>query len=50
MVLTQFGFMGFVLVRSKQVGLHEANDEEWESFIHVWKVIGRLLGIEDRYY
>ncbi|KAJ8944699.1 hypothetical protein NQ314_009406 [Rhamnusium bicolor] len=48
MALTQFGFMGISLVRSKKVGIHEASDEEWEAFLHVWRVIGYLMGIEDR--
>lgn len=48
MALTQLAFIGFALNRSKQVGIHEASDEEWESFIHIWKVLGHLLGIEER--
>ncbi|XP_050295427.1 uncharacterized protein LOC126735472 [Anthonomus grandis grandis] len=49
MALTQFGFMGYQLVRSKQLGVYYATNEEWQAFIHVWRVIGYLLGIEDRF-
>ncbi|KAJ8974970.1 hypothetical protein NQ317_004807 [Molorchus minor] len=49
MALTQFGFMGFALVRSKMVGIHEASEEEWKAFLHVWRVVGYVLGIEDRF-
>lgn len=48
MALTQFGFMGFGLVRSKMVGVHEASEDEWQAFIHVWRVVGYMLGLEER--
>lgn len=48
MALTQFGFMGFALVRSKMVGVHEATEEEWKAFIHIWRVVGYILGVEER--
>nr|XP_023029586.1 uncharacterized protein LOC111517615 [Leptinotarsa decemlineata] len=49
MALTQFGFMGFQLSRSHLVGIHDASEEEWKSFLHVWRVVGYLLGINDRF-
>ncbi|KAH1015052.1 hypothetical protein HUJ05_012835 [Dendroctonus ponderosae] len=49
MVLTQFGFMGFQLTREKMLGVHNATPEEWMAFIHVWRVVGHMLGIEDRF-
>lgn len=48
MVLTQFGFMGFQLTREKIFGVYNATPEDWEAFIHIWRVVGQLLGIEDR--
>lgn len=48
MVVTQFGFMGYILTKSKTIGLYNIKDEELEGFIHVWRVVGYLLGIEDR--
>ncbi|KAJ8924189.1 hypothetical protein NQ315_006980 [Exocentrus adspersus] len=49
MALTQFGFMGFALVRSKMLGIHESSDNEWKAFLHLWRVIGYLMGIEERF-
>ncbi|XP_017784036.1 PREDICTED: uncharacterized protein LOC108567847 [Nicrophorus vespilloides] len=49
MALTQFGFMGFVIARSREIGIFDATKEELESFIHLWKVIGYMMGIEDRF-
>lgn len=48
MALTQLGFMGFSIARPKFFGIYNTTDEEWKAFIHVWRVIGYLLGIEDR--
>lgn len=49
MTLTQFGFMGLAVCRSKLVGIHNASNEEFDGFIHFWRVIGSILGIKDRY-
>lgn len=48
MVLTQFGFMGFGLLAPEKLGL-SGSLEEQEGFIHFWRTVGHLLGIEDRY-
>ena len=47
MVLTQFGFMGFGLLAPEKLGL-SGSPEEQEGFIHFWRTVGHLLGIEDR--
>ena len=47
MVLTQFGFMGFGLLVPEKLGL-SGSPEEQEGFIHFWRTVGHLLGIEDR--
>ncbi|XP_018574748.1 uncharacterized protein LOC108913651 [Anoplophora glabripennis] len=49
MALTQFGFMGFGLVRGAMVGIHNPKEEDLKGFIHVWRVLGYILGIEDRF-
>ncbi|CAG9765674.1 unnamed protein product [Ceutorhynchus assimilis] len=49
MALTQFGFMGFQLARPYHFSLDHVSNEEWTAFIHLWKVVGHLLGIEDRF-
>ena len=48
MALTQFGFMGFDVIKSKEVGLHNATNEDLRAFVHVWRVIGCIMGIENR--
>ena len=49
MALTQFGFVGFQLACSRKVGLHKVNKNELKAFIHMWRCIGYILGIEDRF-
>lgn len=47
MALTQFGFIGIAIMKSKTLGF-TGSDEEFEGFIHVWRTIGYCMGIEDR--
>nr|CAI5829346.1 unnamed protein product [Callosobruchus analis] len=49
MALTQFGFMGISLIRSEMVGVHNVSEVEWKGFIHLWRVVGHVLGIDDRF-
>lgn len=49
MTLTQFGFMGYALVRPHLLGIKHDNNEDRESFVHFWAVIGCMLGIEDQF-
>lgn len=49
MALTQFGFMGFVMVKTEMMGIYNATREEMEALVHVWRVVGYVLGMEDRY-
>ncbi|XP_055374834.1 rubber oxygenase-like isoform X2 [Condylostylus longicornis] len=48
MALTQFGFMGFITLKGKYLGLKH-NDETLAGTIHFWRVIGYLLGIKDEF-
>uniref|UniRef100_A0A2M4BMX2 ER-bound oxygenase mpaB/mpaB'/Rubber oxygenase catalytic domain-containing protein n=1 Tax=Anopheles marajoara TaxID=58244 RepID=A0A2M4BMX2_9DIPT len=48
MALTTFGFMGFPLVRPHLLGIRYDNREDLEAFIHLWAVIGFMLGVHDR--
>lgn len=48
MACTQFGFMGFIIIRTERIGIHDATNEDLEAFIHFWRVIGYALGIEDK--
>lgn len=46
---TQFACMGLIVLYPKQFGIHDADDEDLEAFCHLWRGIGYLLGIEDKY-
>lgn len=48
MALTQFGFMGFTLLGGDYLGVNN-NFEELEGLIHFWRVIGNMLGMEDKF-
>ncbi|XP_039314516.1 uncharacterized protein LOC105204899 [Solenopsis invicta] len=48
MILTQFGFIGYILVSQEYLGI-KTTSEEMEGVVHIWRVIGSMLGIEDRF-
>lgn len=48
LVLTQFGFMGLAVLKRTYLGI-VGSTEDIEGFIHFWRTIGYLIGIEDRY-
>lgn len=48
MAVTQFLFMGFHLLMPREFGL-VASQEQFEAFNHLWRVIGYMLGAEDRF-
>jgi hypothetical protein len=47
MAITQFAFIGYMLISPKSIGLNITPQEE-EAFNHFWRVIGHMLGIPDR--
>ena len=49
MSVTQFVFVWLVILLPEKIGLKLATDQEMEGFIHLWRCIGWMLGIEDRY-
>lgn len=49
MAVTQFGFMGYVMTSPKSVGIHSFTEEELEGFVHLWRVIGWVIGIKDEF-
>lgn len=49
MSLTQFGFIGLIITYPEKFGAADATDEELDGFIHLWRGLGYLLGIEDKY-
>lgn len=49
MALTQWAFIGILILYPKECGLHPATKQELEELIHFWRVMGYLNGIEDRF-
>ncbi|XP_036140146.1 uncharacterized protein LOC105841041 isoform X2 [Monomorium pharaonis] len=47
MAITQFAFIGYMLIVPKSIGLY-SRPQEQEALNHFWRVIGHLLGIPDR--
>lgn len=46
MAITQYGFMGFVVLSQKETGIY-CGRKEIEDFCHFWRVLGHILGIQD---
>lgn len=49
MAITQFAFVGLVVTYPEKFGIHSANDDDLSGFLHVWRTLGHLLGIHDKY-
>lgn len=49
MSTTQFGFVGLMVAYPEKFGAAGATKDELEGFIHLWRSIGYLLGVEDNY-
>lgn len=49
MAMTKFGFMGYALVRPHLLGINHDNVEDREAFVHLWAVLGSMLGIKDEF-
>lgn len=47
MAITQFGFMGLALARTDFFGIYDTDADDLKCFVHVWRVVGYVLGIED---
>lgn len=48
MALTQFGFMGFIVLAPHKLGVQVSN-KDMEAFVHFWRVIGHVIGIDEKY-
>lgn len=48
MSLAQFGFIGYVMISSEFLGI-KTTREEMEGLVHVWRVIGNMLGMEEKF-
>ncbi|XP_070500691.1 uncharacterized protein [Chironomus tepperi] len=47
MTFTVFGFMGYALVKPHLLYIKHDCQEDREAFVHMWAVIGSMLGIKD---
>ncbi|XP_067131876.1 uncharacterized protein [Centruroides vittatus] len=48
MAATQFAFVGWMIAYPEKIGLY-CSKEESECLIHLWRCIGYLLGMDDRF-
>ncbi|XP_046428108.1 uncharacterized protein LOC124183527 isoform X1 [Neodiprion fabricii] len=48
MAVTQFGFIGFTILCGDELGV-AVSRKDLEGLIHLWRVIGSMLGIEERF-
>ncbi|XP_039447703.1 uncharacterized protein LOC120426947 isoform X1 [Culex pipiens pallens] len=46
--ITQFGFVGFVALSYQMLGIRY-DEAGMEGFVHFWRTIGYMLGLEDRF-
>lgn len=49
MSITQFGFFGLMIMHPDKFGAGSATEEELDGFVHMWRGLGYLLGIDDRF-
>lgn len=47
MVLTQFGFVGLLLLKKKDFSI-KGTEEDEKGIVHFWRTIGYMLGIQDK--
>lgn len=46
--ITQFGFIGYIILKPKLLGIKRTDPDE-AALIHFWRVLGYMLGMEDRF-
>jgi hypothetical protein len=49
MALTQFGFVGLFVLFPGKFGAHSVSDDDMDSFVYLWRCVGYILGLQDRY-
>ncbi|XP_046964318.1 uncharacterized protein LOC124533189 [Vanessa cardui] len=47
--LTLFTLFGFAIVKPDKFSIRQREEGDWEALIHYWRVIGHMLGLQDRY-
>lgn len=48
LAITQAGLIVYILVRPEMLGV-QVSREHFEAYVHFWRVIGHMIGIEDRF-
>uniref|UniRef100_A0A182M5B7 ER-bound oxygenase mpaB/mpaB'/Rubber oxygenase catalytic domain-containing protein n=1 Tax=Anopheles culicifacies TaxID=139723 RepID=A0A182M5B7_9DIPT len=48
MAITQFGFVGYVIISYRKLGV-QFDPNDMEALVHLWRVIGHMMGIEERF-
>ncbi|XP_050528325.1 uncharacterized protein LOC126898392 isoform X2 [Daktulosphaira vitifoliae] len=48
MALTQFGFMGMIIIRKSELCIVGTEEDEF-AMVHFWRTIGYMLGIHDKF-
>jgi hypothetical protein len=49
MAATQMGFIGLFVLHPDKCGMHSISDHEMMEVVYLWRVIGYLNGVEDRF-
>ena len=49
MAITQLGFTAFLILHTEHCGVYGATEKDLEGYLMIWRSIGYLLGVEDRY-
>lgn len=49
MAVTQFAFVGLVVTYPEKFGIHSATEDDLNGFLHLWRTLGHLLGIHDKF-
>ncbi|CAB3220597.1 unnamed protein product [Arctia plantaginis] len=47
--LTQFGFIGYSMLRPDNLGVRQLREGDWDAYNYFWRTIGHMIGLEDRY-
>jgi len=49
LAITQIGFVSYLVLHPKESGLDNPSHEELHDYIHFWRAIGYLMGLDDKY-
>jgi hypothetical protein len=49
LAVTQFGFIGFLVLNPESVFVYDGSEGDLQAFLHLWAIIGYTLGIDDAY-